>query len=99
MRHQSSKPCEGGRERKGSLPQNKMCRLLLLLLLPNYLLINPSWQLHLTLTFLAAAICCSFQTVDAVCLLNELIFFFLSFLKTDLCSQIHLIEISSMGQT
>lgn len=74
-----------------------MCRLLLLLL-PNYLLINPSWQLHLTLTFLAAAICCSFQTVDAVCLLNELIFFFF-FLKTDLCSQVHLIEISSMGQT
>lgn len=57
-----------------------MCRLLLLLL-PNYLLINPSWQLHLTLTFLAAAICCSFQTVDAVCLLNELIFFFFLFFE------------------
>lgn len=53
-----------------------MCRSPLLLY--NYLLINPSWQLHLTLTFLADAICCSFQTVDAVCLLNELIFFFFS---------------------
>lgn len=32
-------------------------------------------QLHLALTFLAAALCCSFQAVDTVCLLNELIFF------------------------
>lgn len=48
----------------------------LLLLLSNYLLINLSWQLHLILTFLAAAICCSFQTVDTVYLINELIFFF-----------------------
>lgn len=82
-------------ERKGRLPQYKMCCSLLLLY--NYLLINPNWQLHLTLTFLAAAICRSFQTVDAVCLINELIFFF--FLKADLCSQMHLIEISSMGQS
>lgn len=61
-------------ERKGRLPQYKMCCSLLLLY--NYLLINPNWQLHLTLTFLAAAICRSLQTVDAVCLINELIFFF-----------------------
>lgn len=51
-----------------------MCRLPPLLC--NYFLLNHSWQLHLTLTLLAAAICCSFQTVDAVCLLNELISFF-----------------------